>query len=116
MTDSFRDDLNSLRRIDAGSTLQGELHEPSAPRDPERLAYMAELANPCRPAILGQALGPEDYERLAEKVKTLKVPDYWCEAKGECACCGCANGMLTWTELECWLKYGPEFNRTRVAE
>lgn len=42
--------------------------------------------------------------RLAEKVKTLQVPDYWCVAMGECACGGCANRMLTWAEYECWHK------------
>jgi hypothetical protein len=116
MSETYSDALKSLRRVDADSLLQGELPEPSDPRDPERLAYMAELANPSRPVILGQALGPEDYERVAEKVKTLKVPDYWCVAKGECACGGSANRLLSWAEFECWHKYGPEFNRTRVAE
>lgn len=116
MSDTFSAALKTLRRADSDSLLQGELPEPSYPRDPERLAYMADLANPCRPVILGQALGPEDYARVAEKVKTLKVPDYWCMAKGECACGGCANRMLTWSEYECWHKYGPEFNRTRISE
>jgi hypothetical protein len=36
---------------------------------------------------------------------------HWCEASGECACRGCANGFLTWAEYECWRKYDPACNR-----
>lgn len=63
---------------------------------------------------VGEALGPEDYPRVAAKIKDLNVPNYWCEAKGECACRGCANRLISWAEYECWKKYAPEFNKTRA--
>jgi hypothetical protein len=65
-----------------------------------------------RPFKISEALGPEDYERVAAKVALHNVPDRWCGG-GECACMGCANQYLSWAEYECWRKYAPEFNVTR---
>ena len=72
------------------------------------VAYDADSA--VEPLIIMDALGIDDYPRVAEKVRLQNVPDYWCDAT-ECGCKGCANRFLTWAEYECWHKYGPEFNK-----
>lgn len=64
-----------------------------------------------KPVKLSESLGPEHYERIAQKMVDLNIPDRWCTAAGECACAGCANRKLSWAEYECWKKYNPEFNK-----
>lgn len=65
-----------------------------------------------------ESLDEADYPAVQSKVDRLVASGEvskqqlgrWCEAKGECACMGCANRHLTWAEWECWRKYGRDVN------
>lgn len=65
-----------------------------------------------------EGLNEEDYPAVQAKVSaliasgsaTLQTLAKWCEAQGECACSGCANRHLSWSEWECWRKYSRQVN------
>lgn len=63
------------------------------------------------PLRIGEALGPEHLERVAQKIKDKEF-SRWCYAD-ECACMGCWNLEISWAEYECWRKYNPKFNKVR---
>lgn len=107
MQDNFSEAIKGLVRVDPDSILIGEnFGTPNQIRQPVNSFCPS---SPARHFKISEALGPESYAMVAEKVLRLKVPNYWC-ASGDCACMGCANQFLNWAEFECWRKYGP-FNR-----
>lgn len=81
---------------------------PHADRtDLEQILGVQLPPGPALPDPLG-TLGEEHYPRVIEKVKRLGVRPYWCNAKRECMCAGCANRYLSIQEFDCWMKYSPE--------
>lgn len=75
------------------------------------------------PFLIGEGLNESDLPLVQAKVAQLVSAGkatkqqlaHWCEAKGECACMGCANRHLEWAEWECWRKYDPGICQDRLS-
>ncbi|MHD0644860.1 hypothetical protein ACYPKM_04485 [Pseudomonas aeruginosa] len=111
---SFAEAIRSIVRVKPGDLLHGEMRaiddDPRARKTPKPV-----VSKPFS-LVIKEGLGPEDYPRIAEKVRNLQFVKCLFDGLSKCSCSGCAKKYLSWAEYECWRKYDPAFNRMMLTK